>query len=177
MKSIVKFKLTFTVILLFSLLTGCATILGEKTAVVTVNSVPSGAKVLITDESGLGVFNSTTPTTVTLAKSTGHYWGKKGYIVDLTLTGYKEQKIALTEHVNGWYFGNILLGGVIGMLLIDPWNGGMYTLRPTNINTTLESKTVADYRYKKGSLTFMLVQDVPASLRSKMVKVGQLSHL
>jgi len=173
MKSI----LTFMGIFLLTLMVGCATILGDKTAVVTINTVPSGAKALITDESGLGVFNGTTPTTVTLAKSTGHYWGKKSYIVDLTLAGYTEQKITLTEGVNGWYFGNILLGGVIGMLLIDPWNGGMYTLSPTNIDTQLSANKVATYKYKKGDLTVILVSDVPANLRSKMVKVGQLSPL
>jgi hypothetical protein len=30
--------------------------------------------------------------------------------------------------LNKWYFGNILLGGVIGMLVVDPLTGAMYSL-------------------------------------------------
>src|SRR5436305_14092712 len=39
--------------------------------------------------------------------------------------------------INGWYFGNLAFGGVIGMLVVDPLTGAMYTLEPDQIDQTL----------------------------------------
>jgi hypothetical protein len=125
------------------LLAGCATIVGNSTQLVTINSQPPGSTVLITDESENAVFKGTTPTTVTLEKSTGHYFGAKKYKVQFTQPGYADKQLMLTEGPNGWYFCNILLGGVIGMVLVDPWNGGMWTLGPSNIDPSLEKQADA----------------------------------
>lgn len=159
-------------------LTGCATILGDKTTDVTISSTPPGAAVAIVDESGFSVFKGTTPTSVILEKSTGRYFGGKSYVVTLSLAGYKDQTIKMDTHPNGWYIGgNILLGGIIGWLLVDPTNGGMYTLSPEHVNASLSQQSQATgFNYKSGQLQIMLVQDVPAELRSQMVKVGQFSR-
>ncbi len=122
------------------LLTGCASIVGDKTKLITVNSQPPGSTVLITDESGNAVFKGTTPTTVALEKSTGHYFGAKKYKVLFTQAGYSDSQFTLSEGPNGWYFCNILLGGVIGMLLVDPWNGGMWTLAPDNLDPVMQKQ-------------------------------------
>ena len=107
---------------------------------VTINSQPPGSTVLITDESGNNVFKGTTPTTVTLEKSTGHYFGAKKYKVQLSQAGYADKEIILSESPDGWCYCNILLGGVIGMLLIDPWHGGMWSLGPDNLNPAMDKK-------------------------------------
>ena len=39
--------------------------------------------------------------------------------------------------INGWYFGNIIFGGLIGMLAVDPATGAMYTLSPKEVLATL----------------------------------------
>lgn len=122
------------------LLTGCATILGNSTQPVTINSEPPGSTVLITDESGNAIFKGMTPTTVTLEKSTGHYFGAKKYKVQFSQTGYSDKEMTLSESPDGWYFCNILLGGIIGMLLVDPWNGGMWSLGPNYVNPVLEKQ-------------------------------------
>ena len=158
------------------LLTGCATIVGDKTATVTITSVPAGATVNIVDESGLAIYKGATPTTVTLEKSTGHYWGGKHYSVNLSLPGYASQTVLMTTHANGWYIGgNIIFGGLIGWFLVDPNNGGMYTLSPEAVNITLTQQPASTFNYTPGQLNIMLVQDVPMELRSKLVKVGQLT--
>ncbi|HEY1774467.1 MAG TPA: hypothetical protein VGH91_14890 [Gammaproteobacteria bacterium] len=159
-------------------LAGCATILGDKTTTVTIASMPPGAAVSIVDESGFGVFKGTTPTSVMLEKSTGRYFGGKSYLVTLSLSGYKDQTIKMDTHPNGWYIGgNILLGGIIGWLLVDPTNGGMYTLSPDRIDASLTQQNQdTGFNYKPGELKVMLVQDLPAAMRSQMVKVGQFSH-
>lgn len=122
------------------LLGGCATIAGSSTQLVTINSQPPGSTVLITDEADNAVFKGTTPTTVTLEKSTGHYFGAKKYHVQFSQPGYADKQLVLSEGPNGWYFCNILFGGVIGMLLVDPWNGGMWSLGPNNVNPVLDKQ-------------------------------------
>ncbi|WP_342358093.1 hypothetical protein [Arsenophonus nasoniae] len=35
--------------------------------------------------------------------------------------------------------GNLFFGGLIGWLIVDPFNGGIYTLRPEKIDATLSA--------------------------------------
>ncbi len=135
-------KMLFAAILfLFIFITiGCATIVGSPHQVIPLATTPSEAAVSITDESGAQVFKGTTPTTATLLKSTGKYWGKKSYAVQITKPGHESQTVNVTGTPNGWYIGgNILFGGLIGWFLVDPWNGHMYNLEPENINATLSA--------------------------------------
>ena len=122
------------------LLAGCATIVGSRSQNVTINSEPPGSTVLITDEQGNDVFKGTTPTTVNLEKSTGHYFGAKKYQLKFTDPGYSDKQITLSESPNGWYYCNILLGGIIGMLVVDPWNGGMWSLSQENVHPVLDKQ-------------------------------------
>ena len=48
----------------------------------------------------------------------------------------------LESEVDSWYFGNILFGGLIGMLIIDPATGAMWKL-PENVSTDLSPIPVA----------------------------------
>lgn len=131
-------NLACTAILFTALLCGCATIVGDKTQVIPITSVPSDASFLITDEAGVHVFKGTTPSRVTLEKSDGSYWGGQSYTVEISKEGYESQSVRVTPSVTGWYIGgNLLFGGVIGWFLVDPHNGGMYTLSPKKISVTL----------------------------------------
>ena len=44
--------------------------------------------------------------------------------------GYEEQSQTLQSSMDGWYWGNFLFGGLIGMLAVDPATGAMYKLPP-----------------------------------------------
>ena len=70
MKTIIK-PLSLIMLLIFM---GCATIVGDKTHLMPLNSTPSDATVIIVDETGTEVFKGKTPTSVTLEKSTGKYY-------------------------------------------------------------------------------------------------------
>ncbi|MEM8017554.1 hypothetical protein Q4R00_18140, partial [Morganella morganii] len=75
---------------------------------------------------------------VTLQKSTGNYFGKKQYEVTLSKEDSKPVTLPLKANANGWYVGgNIIFGGLIGWLIVDPFNGGMYTLHPEKIDANL----------------------------------------
>ena len=74
-------------------LSGCATIMGSPTQTLPIASTPSDAKVVITDEAGTEVFAGQTPTSVTLNKSTGRYWGGKSFKVTISKPGFKTQTV------------------------------------------------------------------------------------
>jgi hypothetical protein len=37
-----------------------------------------------------------------------------------------------------WYVGNILFGGLLGFVFIDPATGAMWVIEPKNLNITLQ---------------------------------------
>ena len=155
------------------LLGGCATIVGDKTQLIPISSTPSDATILITDEKGTEVFKGSTPTSVTLQKSDGSYWGKKSFTVEISKEGYKTQTIPVAANANGWYIGgNIIFGGLIGWFIVDPLNGAMYTLSPEQITSTLGENVAHNNTATDGSISIALIQDVPASLRSKMKRIN-----
>jgi hypothetical protein len=120
-------------------LTGCASIVGEKSQTIQVNSNPSGADFVIKDNSGIAVSSGKTPQSINLNKSDGSYFGKKEYQITFTKVGFSPVTLPIKSSANGWYIGgNILLGGLIGWLVVDPFNGGMYTLSPKETNVLLE---------------------------------------
>lgn len=168
-------KLAFILVVTSALLGGCATIVGDKTQLVPISSTPSDASILITDERGSEVFKGKTPTTVMLEKHDGSYWGKKSFTVEISKTGYKTQTIPITASANGWYIaGNIVFGGLIGWFIVDPYNGAMYTLSPGQIKATLGDNGNMSHNNstRDGSISIVLIQDVPASLRNKMKRIN-----
>ncbi|EDP8905487.1 hypothetical protein LV07_002168 [Salmonella enterica subsp. enterica serovar Javiana] len=48
-----------------------------------------------------------------------------------------------TSHLNGLSLG-CFRGGLIGWLAVDPFNGGMYTLKPKEANASLIPSTKQD---------------------------------
>lgn len=120
----------------------------------------------------LRCFKGTTPTSISLAKSDGSYWGKKSYTVKITKTGFDTQTILITASVNGYYVGNILFGGLIGWFIVDPLNGKMYNLSPKNITATLAEKVAQGNTVTKDGLAIMLIENIPAELRSKLQPIN-----
>ena len=109
------------------MLTSCASIFNRTNQPVSVSSSPSGLSYTVTNSAGQQVGTGTTPGNLNLNTSNGYFKPatytfnfKKGAKVIGTQT--------LTSTVSGWYFGNILIGGLIGMLAVDPATGAMYTL-------------------------------------------------
>ncbi|MGP9823791.1 hypothetical protein ACT048_04850 [Ectopseudomonas khazarica] len=117
-------------------LSGCASIFSEQTYPVQVTSEPSRASIEIKDEDGNVVYNGSTPATVKLTSSAGYFDGER-YTVTFRKDGYDEEQFVINSGIDGWYWGNILLGGIMGMLIIDPATGAMYDL-PSKAGATLK---------------------------------------
>jgi hypothetical protein len=116
------------------LLSSCATIFNQsENTLITTN--PSGANLTITDKNKTLVFKGVSPATVQLKASDG-YFKSASYNVCITKKGLPTRNIELRSELSGWYFGNILLGGLIGMVIVDPATGKMWKM-PEDYNVEL----------------------------------------
>ena len=150
------------------LFSSCATIFGKSSYPVSINTSPTGATVSITDKKSKEVFKGTTPATVTLKSGAG-YFSKAEYQVKLSSPGYADQIIPVNYKLNGWYFGNLLIGGVIGMLIVDPATGAMWKLDTPPINVTLAKSSTTSI---EPTLKIIDIKDVPDNLKLSLVKIN-----
>ncbi|WP_122543968.1 hypothetical protein [Pseudomonas viridiflava] len=127
-------KISLIAIVAFAV-TGCASIVSDSKYPVAVTSSPSGAAYEIFNEGGVSVRSGVTPDEVTLRAGAGYFDGEK-YTVTYRKDGYTSSTQTLESGIDGWYWGNIVIGGLIGMLIVDPATGAMYTLSE-KINSTL----------------------------------------
>lgn len=116
------------------LVSGCASIVSKSDWPVSVQSSPSGANVGVLDENGIVVASGKTPTIITLSAKSGYMQPAK-YRFKFYKEGYQETIYTRSASFNGWYVGNIVFGGLIGMLLVDPVTGAMWRISgPVSVN-------------------------------------------
>lgn len=144
------------VVLMAGVLTACATIMHGSSQELSIASSPSGARVLV-DGSNAG----TTPFVANLRRKDKH-------VIRIEMDGYEPFEMPIVRATSGWVWGNLLFGGIPG-LAIDAITGGLYKLKPDEVNATLaaESASVAsgnDY----------LVVAVVLKPEAGWEKVGQL---
>lgn len=106
---------------------GCASIVSDSKPKVGLYSLPTNANYVIKDSNGGVVLKGVTPGAAILETSRG-YFKSQSYTVTFQKDGYTETTVPLKSTVSGWYWGNLLIGGLIGMLIVDPLTGAMYTL-------------------------------------------------
>lgn len=110
----------------YTLLSGCATIvhLGGNEEL-NVSSEPAGAKVVID-----GTERGLTPLATKVER-------KKDHAVVLTKEGFEENQSRVESHLSWWVAGNVILGGLVG-ILVDVLSGGGYTIEPDAVAVTLK---------------------------------------
>ncbi len=42
--------------------------------------------------------------------------------------------------MNGWYWGNFAIGGLIGFLIVDPLTGAMYRIKDEEVSCQMNKK-------------------------------------
>jgi PEGA domain len=121
-----KAKKGGTIFLLMLGLAGCASIIHGTHQDVGITSEPAGASVTIDNlQSGI------TPVFAKLTRKNNH-------IVRIELPGYQPLDLTVTRSVSGWVWGNVAIGGLIG-LAVDAISGGMYKLSPEQLSATLSA--------------------------------------
>ena len=106
---------------------GCASIISKNQYPVSFRSNPTGASITIADKNGNTLATGTTPYSLTLSAKTGFFQSAK-YSLTLEKDGYQKTFSELNATLDGWYIGNIIFGGVLGILVIDPATGSMWKL-------------------------------------------------
>ncbi|MBP3302397.1 MAG: hypothetical protein J6L64_04625 [Opitutales bacterium] len=109
-------------------LSGCASIVSDTTYPVTVGTFVPNAKFTVKDErSGNIVHMGTTPQSVVLSSSSGFFQAAK-YKIEVEKDGYQKGYHYLNAEIEPWYFGNLIFGGLIGLIIVDPLTGAMWKL-------------------------------------------------
>ncbi len=143
-------------------LSSCASIVSKSTWPVAVVSNPSGLRFEIKNRAGQTVAQGTTPQTIKLASGAGYFKGES-----YTITAFKNGKVSgtttLDARMNGWYMGNLAIGGLLGLLVVDPLTGAMYSLPAT--------ATIAAAPAESHQLQIAMLESIPAAERSKLVRI------
>ncbi len=123
-----KIKAVALLTLVIGVLPGCASIMSKSDYTVNIHSSPEGARYSIVNKKGIEVMTGTTPDQVTLKANAGYFSGEK-YTISMTKDGYRDGSTILNSDIDPWYLGNIIFGGLLGALVIDPASGAMFMLR------------------------------------------------
>lgn len=166
----VKMKKLIALTLAATLTSGCATILSESRYSVSIQSAPSDSKFTIENRSGATIHTGRTPQTIMLNSGAGFFSGEK-YKVTLTKEGFEPKTITIDSGLDGWYFGNILFGGLIGILIVDPASGAMFTL-PESVSTTLDNAQTKVASASKSAVTITTLDTIPEEQRGLLIPLA-----
>ncbi len=149
----------------------CASILSKSEYPITVSSNPEHVKFDIERiPDGMKIFKGETPTTVVLNASKG-YFQKAQYRVNFyDNKGVLIKSVPLEANLDPWYVGNIVFGGLIGLLVVDPLTGAMWKL-PEEVRTDLPEDKVGSIYIGKKRLDIVSYNEIPDSLKKKLVPV------
>lgn len=162
-------KLILSTVIATSLgFSGCASIISDSTYPVTLNSSPDGASFkIVNTDSGMNMMKGETPATISLDASDGFFSGAT-YSIEFDKAGYDSQTVQLDSSLDGWYVANILFGGILGFLIIDPATGAMWKL-DESLMVSLGKNGTEDGNDK---LSIMTLDQVPDRLRNDLVPLN-----
>ncbi len=149
------------------LTSSCASIVSKSEYPIAINSTPSEAKITVTNKKGIVVYEGNTPSNIYLKSGAG-FFSKAAYTVKFEKDGYDARTVPVEFKVDGWYWGNLVFGGLLGFLIIDPATGAMYKLKTEFLNETL-SKSTADVHSPK--LEVYSINDIPVEWKNNLVLI------
>lgn len=158
---------TASMLVLTTTFTGCASIITGSSQTLSFKSVPELSQITITNKKGEKIHVGQTPATVTLRKGAG-YFRPESYKVTFAKEGYQTTTFDVKSRLSGWYFGNIIFGGLIGILIVDPITGAMYTLTPKDVNAVLNENNV-EVNSKEQTLTVLLKENIPQEIMARAI--------
>lgn len=129
--------------------TSCATIVHGPNQKIGISSNPSHANVWV-DRNFVG----NTPIIVEMTRNNDH-------IATIQLEGYQPYEIAFTRTVSGWMFGNIVIGGFLG-IAIDAITGSMYRLTPDQVQAQFYSYPSANSRSQSVPFIAIVLEPNPS---------------
>ena len=151
------------IIITCAFLSSCASIVSKTNWPVSIDSKPEGVHVSITNKRGVEIFTGKTPL-VTKLKSGSGFFTKESYTVVMTYNGIEKRTINLECSINGWYFGNLFIGGLIGMLIVDPATGAMYKLDRKEVYEVFKETSTSQ-------LKVLDINNIPLEWKTNLVEL------
>lgn len=111
-------------------LSSCCTLVNGKYSDINVKSNVPNADVYLN-----GAHKGTTPLVIEAKRTSGH-------VLTVKKDGYMPYQAQLSPTVSGWIFGNILFGGIPG-LVIDFCSGSWSTIEPSDISAHMQPEQKA----------------------------------
>ncbi len=139
MKRILVCCLTLSVLYL----NGCASIVSSSSRNVTIATEPDQAQVEIVNakDNNTSILKANTPHTMNMDASAGFFQPAE-FKIKLSKDGYLPMEKQLKANINGWYFGNIVFGGLVGILIVDPATGAMWKFYDDKVSVKLYKDSV-----------------------------------
>jgi uncharacterized protein YceK len=103
---------------------GCASIVNGRHADVAFSTIPTSAHVTVRDDSGRKVAELDTPGGVVLKRSRPYFLPAR-YTATIEAPGYVPAEVPIRSTVNPWILGNIVFGGIPG-LVVDSATGAAW---------------------------------------------------
>ena len=153
-----RMKACVSIVLLFALVyaSGCASVVHGTTQAVPVNSSPVGADVKVNCGKAASATGSLkTPTTVLLKRNA------EPCNITVSREGYEDGSIVFVRKMSGWFWGNIVIGGIIGMI-IDGADGAIYNRAPESASVSLALLSSSTPRPESATPSTSLTPVTPA---------------
>ncbi len=148
---------------------GCASIVSKSTYPISITSKPNKTEITVVNRKGDMVYHGTTPALV-LLKSGQSFFKRAEYEVQFQKQGYQSKKEPIKFRLDPWYFGNILFGGAIGMLIIDPASGAMYRLKTPFVIAELEELSASKSDQKV--IKVYLLNEISESWKHQLIPIN-----
>lgn len=140
------------------LLSGCGSIMNGSTQNLSVSATPNVATISLLSSAGALISQSKGSLFYNLKRSNGYFDGAD-YNIKIDAHGYETKTVSLTSSASGWYIaGNLMLGGLIGWLIVDPATGGMWVFNASN-NQDVDN------------LNVILIEDASEEIMKSAIKI------
>ncbi|MEO9849801.1 MAG: PEGA domain-containing protein [Reichenbachiella sp.] len=152
------------------LLSSCASIIHGPTQTVDFSSQPTGATIIID-----GKEYGKTPHAIELrrkGREKDDKSQKQVYDVQIELDRYYPYDLKVKREMDGWFLGNVLIGGLIG-IIIDASNGSMYKLTPDQIIAQMDKLTAMNNKTEDDTIYLAVTLTADPNWQ----KVGQLNKI
>jgi uncharacterized protein YceK len=161
--------IVMAMLLFIVVLSGCASIMHGSKQEISFESTPAGASVEVFDARGASFGACMTPCKLDLKR-------KNEYKVVFSKSGYQSVELLLDRGSDGWIWGNILFGGVIG-LIVDFSNGSAYKLKPEHLSTVLPAAAQTyDFDVEDGEQVVIIdIDDLTTGERGKLDQLELVS--
>jgi len=110
----------------------CASIVSGTTQEIEVTSVPPGARVTAEP----GDLSVRTPDVLKLRRK------EAPYRLTFSMDGYEPYSVTIASNTNGWVWGNLIIGGLIG-IVVDYSTGAAEALSPKQVHANLIENRVS----------------------------------